>query len=276
VPELAVLLPILKRLVLYGAVAYGVVVLLAYLLQRRMMYLPSTEIPVVPAYATGLEQVSLTAGDGTRLLAWHWPGELPGTVVLFHGNAGHRGHRLHWMQRIRAMGYGAFVLDYRGYGGSEGSPTEDGLYQDGEAALAWVRERAGGAVVIAGSSIGGGVAVEMARRHPPRGLMLTNTAPSTTAIAKNAYPFLPVGWLLKDRFENGRKIAEVKCPVLVLHGEDDTIAPVALGRRLHARANEPKTLVVLPGVGHNDIWDAEGDAYFRAVERFLGETLGGR
>ena len=261
------------RILLFVVICYAVVCLLAFLFQRKLMYLPSSGAPAYPDGAPGLVEIALEADDGTALAAWYWPGERRGTVVLFHGNAGHRGHRLFWMRRIHAMGYGAFVLDYRGYGGSDGAPSEPGFYLDGDAAIRWVRGNAEGSLVIAGTSIGGGVAIEMARRSEPAGLLLTDTAPSTTDIAKNAYPFLPVEAFLKDRFDSRKKIGEIAAPVLILHGEADRIVPIALGRALFDLATEPKRFVSFPDVGHNDVWDAADGAYWKSVADFLDESL---
>jgi len=172
------------------------------------------------------------------------------------------------------MGYGVLLPDYRGYGGSSGSPSEAGLYLDGDACMAWLRKRGNGMPVIVGSSIGCGVAVEMARRHTPAALILQSGYSSMAAVGGAAYPYLPAGLLLKDRFDNLAKIRALDCPLLCLHGDDDRIIPIQLGRRLYQAANQPKHWVTLQGSGHNNMWDAPEDAYWLAVEEFLDEYVG--
>lgn len=262
----------LRRIALLLLVVYLGICVLAWLFQRRLLFLPTRSAPEMPRAeaAAGLTNVVLQASDGVRIESWYWPvGGAKGTVVLFHGNAGHRGDRLFWMKRIRALGWNAFVPDYRGYGGSEGAPSEAGLYRDGDAAFAYARAHTTGPVVLAGSSVGTGVAVEMAVRHDVAGLILTAAPTSMPRVARDAYPFLPAAWLMRDRFDNAAKIGRIACPLLMLHGDADRIIAVRHGRALFERAAEPKRMVILPGRGHNDIWFAEGDAYWAAIAAFL-------
>ncbi len=261
--------PTLLKLTLVLAGMYAALVLAAFILQRRLEYVPDPSSPLAPR-GEGLQEVELTAEDGVRLEAWYWKGERPLTYVVFHGNAGHRGDRLHWITRLRSTGAGVFILDYRGYGGSGGSPTEAGLYRDGEAALAWVRENVEGSLVYVGQSLGTGVAVEMAARHMPRALILQAASISAAATAQRAYPFLPVRLLMWDRYDCSERIAAVRCPVLFVHGEQDRIVPIALGRALFEAAREPKTWWAVPGAGHNDLTDVAGGDYLPRLEGFLG------
>jgi fermentation-respiration switch protein FrsA (DUF1100 family) len=256
--------------------AYVGVVLVAFFFQRRLQYFPSPQRPSLRRVIPGLEEVSLTTTDGVRLEAWYWPGERPATLVIFHGNGGHRGHRLEWVEALHALGWGVFILDYRGYGGSEGSPSEDGLYHDAEAALAWLKSHTvakQSKIVLFGESLGGGVAVEMARRHPPAALLLQSAFSSAIDVGKSAYPFLPVSALMRDRFENVTKIGEVQCPLLMIHGNNDSIVPMRFGRKLFDAANEPKKWYEVEGAGHNDLLWVGGDAYFEHVHGFLREVL---
>ena len=203
---------------------------LVYLFQRKLQYFPdaaSVALPHDPRYR-GIETVNLTTTDGLRLFAWHWPGPVPATLVIFHGNAGHRGHRLDWIEDLHNLGYGVFALDYRGYGGSEGSPTEEGLYRDGEAALGWLGKQGIQHLVYFGESLGCAVAAEMANRRPPLGLILQSGFSSAEDVARKAYPYLPVGLLMKDRFDSKQKMAKILCPVLFIHGERDAIIPPKL------------------------------------------------
>jgi hypothetical protein len=253
------------------ATVYLAVAVTAYALQRKLEYVPDPSSPPLPRGAefADLEEVELTAADGVKLKAWYWAGGRPLTFVLFHGNAGHRGHRLDWMRQLRRTGAGVFQLDYRGYGGSEGSPTEEGLYADGEAALGWVREHVDGEVVIVGRSLGGGVAVELAARHAPAALVLENASLSAAATAQHAYPFLPVRLLMKDPFDSSERVAEVRAPVLSIHGEHDRIIPIGLGRALFEAAPEPKSWWTVLGAGHNDLLDVAGEEYLARLTAFL-------
>lgn len=259
-----------KRILLALVIVYILVCVLAWVFQRGLIYFPDTTDPDISGDRSGLQDVTLTASDGTKLRAWYWPVEdARGSVVLFHGNAGNRADRRFWMARARELGWNVLVPDYRGYGGSEGSPTESGLYLDGQASWEWLVANAPAPHVISGSSIGTGVAVEIAKRVQPAGLLLTAAPTSMPQVGQDAYPFLPVKLLMRDRFDNAAKIADVTCPVLMLHGEDDKIIAIDHGRALFAKANEPKTFVALPDVGHNDVWGASGDAYWKAVKAFL-------
>ncbi len=267
-------LPILRRWLLSTLCIYLLVAGLVFLIQRQLQYLPYPDagFPTGTAFRA-LQDVELTTSDGLLLRAWHWPGARPVTLVIFHGNAGHRGHRLGWMQSLRQLGFGVFIVDYRGYGGSEGSPTEKGLYLDAEAALAWLDAHQPGEQVYIGESLGCGVAVEMARRKPPLALILHSGFSSAVDVGQHAYWFLPVGILMKDRYENLAKIREVCCPLLMIHGHEDRIIPPRFGRRLFTAAQEPKEWLEIPGAGHNDLIDVGGQAYLDKIREFLSQSL---
>jgi uncharacterized protein len=261
------------------ALIYLVFTVIVYLFQRKLQYFPDSAgvpLPHELKYG-GIKTVNLTTKDGMRLYAWYWPGRCPLTLVIFHGNAGHRGHRLDWIADLHSLGYGVFALDYRGYGGSEGSPTEEGFYRDGEAALEWLRKQGIRDVVYFGESLGCGVAVEMARRQPPVAMILQSGFSSALDVARNAYPYLPIRLLIKDRFDSKQKMAKVHCPVLFIHGERDSIIPLKLGRALFEAANEPKTWFPIPEADHNDLPWVGGKAYLDGIQRFLQrQVVGGR
>ncbi|MHC4550837.1 MAG: alpha/beta hydrolase [Planctomycetota bacterium] len=248
----------------------GIWVLLAglvYLFQRRLQYLPDTS-EVGPPRA-GIEDVALHTSDGVALRAWYWPGTRELTLVFFHGNAGHRGDRLEWLEPFHQLGWGLFLLDYRGYGGSRGSPTEEGLYRDAEAAVDYLHGRGVARLVYFGESLGCGVAVEAAVRRPPVALILQAGAASLVGVARKAYPWLPVGLLMKDRFDAAARIPRVRCPVLCVHGSRDELIPVALGRALYDAAPEPKEWFELSDAGHNDLPWTGGRAYYERIHTFL-------
>jgi len=262
------------RLLRDVAVLYLVFAGLLYIFQRKLQYFPdpaSVPVPRGPRY-DGIETVSLATTDGLHLFAWHWPGRFTPTLVIFHGNAGHRGHRLDWIEDLHSLGYGVFILDYRGYGGSEGSPTEEGLYRDGEAVLGWLGRQEIRNLVYFGESLGCGVAVELAKRQPPRALILQSGFSSAVDVARKAYPYLPVRLLMKDRFNSKEKMAKIPCPVLFIHGERDSIIPLKLGRALYEAANEPKTWFPIPGADHNDLPWVGGKTYLDGIQELLKQS----
>ncbi len=245
----------LWRIVRSAALIYLTVTLVVFVFQRRLQYIPDTADPPLPAGERfrGVENIELRADDGVLLRAWHWPGTSGTTIVHFHGNAGNRAHRIDALEPFHRLGHGLLLLDYRGYGGSQGSPTEDGLYRDAEAAIAWLEQHGDSELIYFGESLGCGVAVEMAVRHRPRSLILQSPYTSLVDVAKQRYFFLPVRLLMKDRFDTIDKIAEVTCPILMLHGARDGLVPPEIGERLFEAAPEPKRWVLIKGVGHNDM-----------------------
>jgi fermentation-respiration switch protein FrsA (DUF1100 family) len=262
------------RLVVLGVLgAWLVLGALAWFFQRRLIYFPDAgpvERPTGPGW-DGLEDVEIPTEDGVTLCAWYLPGPGDLTALVFHGNAGHRGHRTELVQGLRRLGLGVLLPDYRGYGGSGGTPSEEGLYADARACRRWLQARAPGRFVYVGSSIGTGVAVDLAAREAPAGLVLLAPFPSLRAVARRAYPIFPVGPFLRDRYPSIDKIGEIACPLLVVHGEADAIVPLELGRALFDEAPEPKRFVAVPGAGHNDLIDRGGRATFEALRAFLGE-----
>jgi uncharacterized protein len=263
--------PLLRSL----AAMYIIAVVLVYLFQRKLQYFPDpSEVPLPQGEEyLGLETVELTTVDGLHITGWHWPGDRPVTLLIFHGNAGHRDHRLDWIKEFHSSGYGIFILDYRGYGGSEGSPTEEGLYRDGEAALQWLKHKRVSKIVYLGESLGCGVAVELATRHPPDALILQSGFSSALAVARKAYPYLPVRLLMKDRYECMEKIQKIKCPLLMIHGERDSIIPIGVGRDLFEAAKGPKEWFPVPGADHNDLPWTGGRAYLEKIDAFLRQRV---
>lgn len=217
----------------------------------------------------GAEDVWLTASDGVRLHAWWVRREGSRIATLFlHGNAGNVTHRVHALEAIPAAGSSLLLLDYRGYGRSEGSPTEQGVYRDAEAGYEWLLARGYGPeqIVLHGESLGTAVAVELASRRPCRGLVLEAPFSSARAVAGRVLPVL--GPTLISGFDSARRIRRVHAPVFILHGDRDDIIDIALGRELFAAANEPKTFWEVPGAGHNDLPAAAGLEYGQRLAAF--------
>lgn len=254
--------------------AYAAVCALAFVLQRHLIYFPKSSSPPLPSGEgwRGFEEVEITTSDGIRLEAWFREGPAGFTVAYFHGNAGNRGGwRAHAMRDIGARtGASVCLVDYRGYGGSGGSPSEEGLYLDAEATVDWIEARGEGPIVYWGTSLGSGVATELALRRPPAALVLQSPFLSVAAVAKRSYPFLPIDLLLRDRFDNEAKIGRVEAPLFVVHGDVDTLTPIGHGRALVAAAGGPAEILVAVGSGHNDVWRGAGEELWVRLEAFLG------
>lgn len=261
----------MRSIVVFGFVAYFGFVGLLYVMQRPMMY-PGDARRTPPAeagFAPAVEETVRTA-DGETVILWHVPprGERP-VVLYFHGNGGALRHRARRFAGLIADGTGLVALSYRGYGGSSGSPSEDGLIQDARAAYAFARERYPPARLVAwGESLGSGVAIALAAEEDFAKLVLEAPYTSAADIAALRYPIVPVRALMKDQFRSDERIVDVEEPVLVLHGDRDPVIPIEYGRRLFDLISSPKQFIALRGAGH------EGLDAFGAVERvkeFIGE-----
>lgn len=222
--------------------------------QRALQYQPNATV-VTPAQAglAQIETLQLKTGDGETLNAWFaQPGQDRPLLLYFHGNGGLLADRRERFGKFLASGYGLLAIAYRGFGGSTGTPTEDGLLLDAEAAYAEATRRGFGPerIVIVGESLGTGVAAILASRHQEAALVLDAPYLSAVSIAEGRYPIFPVSYLMRDEFRADLAIAQVRAPVLMLHGEDDPIIPIASARDLYARANQPKQFVAVPGAGH--------------------------
>jgi hypothetical protein len=253
----------LKWLLIAALAGYAGLLALMYVFQRALMYFPDTAR--TPPAAAGLpqaEEVILTTDDGERLVAWHVPPQPGKPVVLyFHGNAGNLPLRADRFRKLVSDGTGLVALSYRGYGGSTGRPSEEGLLRDAEATYAFAA-----AIVPWGESLGTAVAVALAAARPVAGLMLDAPFTSAADVGAAAYPFMPVRWLIRDKFRSDRRIARVNAPLLVLHGERDRVVPIAFAERLYALAREPKRMVRFPDGGHVDLDDHGAMA---AVREFI-------
>ena len=226
--------------------AYIGVAGLLYVAQRRLMYFPDTE-RIGPA-AVGLpqaEELVLDTTDGEKVIAWHVPPQGDRPVVLYlHGNGGALRHRAERFGALTRDGVGLVAIEYRGYGGSTGRPTEAGLLIDAETGYAFAAARYGAArIAVWGESLGTGVAVALAAERPVGRIVLEAPFTSAVDIAARHYPFAPVRSLMKDQFRSDERIGLVAAPLLVLHGARDTIVPIEFGERLFALAREPKRFV---------------------------------
>lgn len=249
----------LIRLIKVALAVYAALLLFLFIFQRDLLYPAGTTRPDAGAagLAGQIENVQLSTADGLRLLSWyHRPRSAASPVVIYlHGNGGTIAHRGPAVRPFIDAGYGVLLLEYRGYGGNPGNPTEEGLYADARAALAFV-DAAGIPVarqILYGESLGTGVAVQMALERGAGALVLASPYTSIADVARPKFPFVPVGLLLRDRFESADKIGALRMPIMVLHGERDDTIPVRFGVALYDMAPEPKALWLFPGAGHNDL-----------------------
>ena len=261
----------MKWLLIAALAGYGGLLALMYLFQRSLMYFPDTTR--YPPAATGLpqaEEVRLTSADGERLIAWHVPPRGAKPVVLyFQGNAGASNLRAERFAWLTADGTGLLALSYRGYGGSTGKPTEDGLIRDALAAYDFATARYPvQRIVLWGESLGTAVAIALAAERTVGGVMLDAPFSSAADVGASAYPFVPVRWFMKDPFRSDLRIAKVPAPILVLHGERDRVIPIRFGERLFALAREPKRMVRFPNGEHSDLDDHGAP---KVVKEFLAE-----
>ena len=259
----------LKSFIIIAVLIYGALLAAMYLFQRALQYFPDTT-HTLPAQA-GLpqaEEVTFQSDDGERLLAWYVPARDGKKLVLyFQGNAGGLNLRADRFKWLTADGTGLLALRYRGYGGSTGSPSEDGLIRDARAAYQFAIARVpANRIVLFGESLGSGVAVALGAAQPSAGVILDAPFTSAADVGANAYPFAPVRWLLKDPFHSDRRIGRVTAPLLVLHGELDRIVPIRFGERLFALANEPKRMVRFAQGGHVNL---DGFGAPKAIREFL-------
>jgi hypothetical protein len=253
----------LLALVLYCLVAAGM-----YLLQRKLQYFPGAQARTPESVGlTGVEPVKITTPDGETLLAWHAPAPAGQPTLLYlHGNGGGISDRPLKYAAFKQAGFGVLALSYRGYEGSTGSPSEQGLVSDATAAYDWLAGRGADRILLLGESLGSGVAVQLAAKRKVKALVLEAPFASAVDIGAKAYWFLPVRLLMKDQYRSIDYIAHVKAPLLVLHGKRDGIVPFEQGRRLFEAANQPKQFVSLDKMGHELI--GEASLWQREIEFF--------
>jgi pimeloyl-ACP methyl ester carboxylesterase len=270
----------LLSLILTIAIAILGITALMLAFERQLIYFPQRQLDLLPG-SIGLrhEEAFISAEDGVKVHAWLLP--LTGarwTVLFCHGNAGNISHRLDRAAEMqRRLGVSVLLFDYRGYGRSEGSPDEEGTYRDARAVYAhlvgsWsVKPQA---IVLFGESLGAAVATQLALDRSARAVVLESPFTSVPEMARKAYPFLPpIGPLIRTRYETVAKVARLRMPLVVFHGEHDEIVPLAQGRRVFEAAPDPKRFFAIPGAGHNDTYVRGGEAYWGVWKEFLESLL---
>lgn len=262
---------IVKWIVVVLATGYLAGLAVLYVKQREMLF-PIPPVGRTAPDAAGLpeaEEHVLTTSDGEKVIVWHVPAKPGRPVVLFFpGNGDFLAGRVSRLKGITADGTGLVALSYRGYAGSSGTPSEQGLLRDAAAAYAFTMARyAADRIVVWGFSLGTGVAVALASEHGIGKLILEAPYTSTVDVAASLFSFVPVRLLMRDPFHSDERIARVTVPLLVMHGTNDLAIPIVFGERLFALAHEPKQFVRMPGGGHETL-DQFGA--IEAARRFIG------
>jgi uncharacterized protein len=223
-----------------------------------------------------LEEVWFEADDGVRLFGWYIAAPQSQVTMLWcHGNAGNIAHRLQNAIELYRRGISVFIFDYRGYGQSQGRPSEAGLYRDAQAAytyLTTIRQTPPQDIILFGRSLGASVVADIAARQPAAGVMLETPFPSIAAMAQAHYAGLPMHMLVQSRFEMLPRLAQIEMPVLVIYADGDTTVPVRLSQEVYDAVRAPKALYRIEGAGHNDTYVVGGEAYFERLLRFVSEV----
>jgi len=238
--------------------------------ERSGVFFPARDLYRSPA-SEGLayEDVHFNSG-GNQLHGWYIPASGSQVVLWMHGNAGNIADRLDQaVEMKRALGVSSLMFDYRGYGKSEGSPSEAGLYQDAEAAFTWLTETRGvnpGDIILFGHSLGSAVSVDLALKEGVKagGMVMESPFTSAAGVARRMYFGLPVGLVMSVKLDNIGRIGDVKMPILVIHGVRDSVIPFAMGKKVFDAAPEPKSFLPVSGADHSDCFDVGGESYWEA------------
>jgi len=260
------------------SLGYGAIVGLAFAFQDQLLFQPSSRLLATPDDAgMDYETARLDTDDGETLHGWWIPAAdtSRGTLLFFHGNAGNISGRLESVQQFHRLGLNVLIVDYRGYGQSTGSPSEEGIYRDAEACwqyLMEVQNLAPQEVVVFGRSMGGGPATWLTAQHTPGAVILESVFTNVPDIGAHHYSFLPVRALATNQFDNESRVADIDAPTLHIHSREDRVVPFTLGRRVFEAAAESKQFLEIQG-GHNDGFLVSADAYLKTIDAFLGEHL---
>ncbi len=280
-----------RKAIVRTVIGYGVIILVLALLQRKLMYHPMVADQIRPPIVDGhvVEPIETTTEDGITLHGWYWRAvgrdvNRP-VVVLFHGNAGNRTHRSYDCELFSKCGCDTVLFDYRGYGENAGNPTEDGLTLDARAIWNFTTSEldiSPNRIILFGASLGGGVSVRLAAEqsaagNPPAGLMLRCTFLSMVDAASYNYPWLPVKWVLVDRYPSDQHAPDVACPVLQMHGNADSLVPFESGQNLfhvfpeQATCGQEKRFVELDGATHQGILRTHYPEVLASTRRFIND-----
>jgi hypothetical protein len=276
-------LKLLRSLVIAAVAALLIWTVVLMMFEERFIYFPQKYPQGLYDQARsipGLRDCWIKTEDGLRIHGWFAPADSArATFVMAHGNAGNISHRYPLLRSLQRHRFNVLMFDYRGYGRSEGSPSEEGIYKDGRAALDYaltLPEVRQDRLILWGTSLGGAVAVDVATNRHVAGLILESTFTSAKDVARLVYPFLPVQLFMHTRLNSVEKIKTVNTPLFVIHGSLDSIIPIGLGRKLFDAANEPKEFYEIPAADHNDTFFVGGDEYVSRIQKFVAFAVNRR
>ena len=270
---------ILKLLI----VSLGVYVFLSayiYFIQSSLLYypdMPGRNLATSPEnIGLTYQNIELITEDNIKLHGWFIPNDkTKETVLFFHGNAGNISHRLESIEIFHRLGLNVFIIDYRGYGQSEGKTTEKGTYRDAEAAWNYLNKTRGISsqqIIIFGRSLGASIATWLANKYTPAGLIIESGFTSVASMGQRLYPFLPIRWLTHFRYDTRQYVKNISCPVMIAHSSDDEIIPYAEGLEIFQTAPEPKIFLAMRG-GHNDGFMVSGSDYIDGLRSFIIQAI---
>jgi len=271
---------LLGSVLVIGGMLYGTICAYVFFMQAKLIYypnLPSRELTASPAdIGLEYESITITTSDDIRLHGWFVPAEKArGVMLFFHGNAGNISHRLELLEIFHNLGLSSLIIDYRGYGQSQGKVTEQGTYLDAEAAWQYLtkgRSIPAENIVIFGMSLGGPIAANLAARRQPGGLIIGSAFTSVPDMGAHLYPILPVRLLSRFRYDTRESLQSVSCPVLVIHSREDEIIPYKNGTILFEAAKEPKSFLEIHG-SHNEGFLTSGKLYIEGLDNFISTFL---
>ncbi|QMU62197.1 MAG: alpha/beta fold hydrolase [Gammaproteobacteria bacterium] len=272
------------KILLAVALFYIAAMIAIYFAQALFIYapqMPTRALVATPAdIGLEFEDLALQTIDNEKINAWYIPTSKPSTetiktVLFFHGNAGNISHRLETIKIYNNLGFNFLIFDYRGFGISTGKPSEQGTYLDADAVWKYLieeRKLESTDIIIAGRSLGGGVAAELAKKVHPALLILESTFTSMTEVSAKHYPFMPTGLIVKHEYETNLKLKDIHCPIIFVHSKNDEVIPYEHSQRNYAAANEPKQFIELRG-GHGSGFLLSKNDYVNGLHRALNEML---
>ena len=234
----------LLQIILVIFFIYFLILVFLYFYQRNLLYHPNENNYSEDKISVDIENVRIKTSDNIELLGWYHEKNLKDfkTLIFFHGNAGSLENRIHKLNHFRDMNINFLIIAWRGFSGNKGNPSEQGLYEDGKSAIDWLIKKGVSEknLILYGESLGTGVATHLAQNKNFAGVILETPFTSMIDAAKKFYPYIPVKLLLKDKFENYKKIKNINSPILIMHGEIDQLVPFSMGNKIYEIANEPK------------------------------------
>ena len=249
---------------------YLIALVSLFFYQRNLLYHPNENNYSGDKLRVEVEEIKILTSDNLLLNGWFHKKDIRNykTIIYFHGNAGTLDNRIHKLNHFKDININFLIIAWRGFSGNEGKPTEKGLYIDGQSAVNWILKQGAkeSDIILYGESLGTGIATEIAQNKNYAGVILETPFTSMTAAAQKFYPYIPVSLLLKDRYENEKKISNINIPILIMHGEKDNIIPFSMGKKIFETANEPKYSYFTKYDNHMMEYD---DRLIKALKKFI-------